>query len=590
MSRPKPGITLIGPDVRFTGTLRFRGTCLVHGTLQGRVESDGVLEVGPTGFVQAEVDVGEVLCRGRMEGTITSRGRLALMAGSVVEGPLRTPWLVVEEGAIVRGSIAMERDQGFVPPAPLVQAGEGPPAGRLTTIAAAVALLLLAGGWALSRSRPMVIGPRPANLLSVAEEAVARKDYDRAWRLFDMAFQAQPRNEQVVLGLANVAYVQGRKPEAISYYERALELSPDHATVRGRLGELYALEGRPREALDHYRVLLEKNPKDETVLMAAAELYEQLGNAAQAVALYERYHKLNPNQGEVPLRLAALLARQGHYRKAIAAYEDLVAKRPEDVELKLTLAGVALEAGDKKRAAKLFAAVASKDPKRLEAVRSAADLYLRMGKRNRAMKVLEKAISARPGDVDLRLTLAELYRLQKQTTKARHHWREVVKRDPSNRQAALALADGLLTRGRRGEAIALLEPVASAHPEDAELHYRIGELLYKQKLWGRATEELLNVLKHDPDHVEALNRLAWLYAIQGRNLSEAVELSKRSLAIKPESPTFLDTLAEVHFQRREYREALRLIQQAVKKAPDKPYFRNRLVKFQRAAKRRHSGG
>ncbi len=66
-------------------------------------------------------------------------------------------------------------------------------------------------------------------------------------------------------------------------------------------------------------------------------------------------------------------------------------------------------------------------------------------------------------------------------------------------------------------------------------------------------------------------------------------MSQLSLEIKPESPIFLDTLAEVRFQRREYKEALRLIQQAINKAPDKPYYRSRLAKFKRAAKRPISG-
>ncbi|MCZ6661272.1 MAG: polymer-forming cytoskeletal protein, partial [bacterium] len=233
MTRPKHLTSYIGPKARLSGTLRFRGTFQVHGTVEGRVESEGLLEVGPAGLVRAEADVGEVICRGRLEGTITARKRLSLLAGSTVEGALNTPWLALQDGVTLRGRVVMERPGGFVRPVSLKWSRRARAVGRLAPIAAAAALLLLAGGWALSRSRPaMVSSTPPPGLLAAAEEAVSRKDYGRAWRLYDTAFQSQPRSERVVLGLANVAFVQGRQSDAISYYERVLELSPEHIAVR----------------------------------------------------------------------------------------------------------------------------------------------------------------------------------------------------------------------------------------------------------------------------------------------------------------------------------------------------------------------
>ena len=205
------------------------------------------------------------------------------------------------------------------------------------------------------------------------------------------------------------------------------------------------------------------------------------------------------------------------------------------------------------------------------------------------MATLEKAVAALPDNVPLRLTLAELYRLQLQPTKALRHWREVLAREPTNPRASVGVAERLQAQGRSTDALELLERVVAGHPEVAEVHYRMGHLHYKQKRLDRAAEALHNALKHDPNHVEALNRLAWLYAIQGRNLGEAARMSQLSLEIKPESPIFLDTLAEVRFQRQEYKEALRLIQKAINKAPDKSYYRSRLAKFKRAAKRPISG-
>lgn len=589
MAKPKPASCYIGPEVHLQGTLKFEGLCIVQGTVEGRIESDGLLDVSPTGRVNAEVEVGEVLCRGRVEGSITARRRMDLLAGCEVEAALQAAWLTIQEGAFFRGPVTMERPTGLAPRSALPLAGRRKASGLVLPLAVAAALAIFVGGWLLTRSKPSVAMPPPAGLLESAETYLEQKDYSRARYLYESAFQAQPQDERAVLGLANVAFAQGRTKEAIEYYERVLTLSPKHTAVQRRLGELYSSAGNPTKALQYYESVLKRDPDDEKSLLSAADLYQQVAKPSKALALYERFRKLYPRRLEVPARLAALFVDQGKFGKATEIYEELLAQRPDDLDLKLALAGARLEAGDEQGASELFAEVAAKEPNRMDTLRTAADLHLKLGERKKAMQTLERAAKAMPDDLNLRLTLAELYNLQNQPDKALGHLKVVLKQDPSNLDAALKLADNLRVRGRTSEALEHLEAAALARPGNAEIQYRIGDLHYELKQWDKAKEALLKAIETDPNHAEALNRLAWIYAVEGSNLDKAIKLSRRSLEVEPSSPGFLDTLAEIHYQRKEYQDAIRLIQQAIDQAPKKKYFKRQLAKFQRAARRKLSG-
>ncbi len=60
----------------------------------------------------------------------------------------------------------------------------------------------------------------------------------------------------------------------------------------------------------------------------------------------------------------------------------------------------------------------------------------------------------------------------------------------------------------------------------------------------------------------AANNLAWLYAQQGIHLDRALVLATSASKDAPNNPAVLDTLGFVHLQRREYSEAVRVLETA----------------------------
>jgi cytoskeletal protein CcmA (bactofilin family) len=83
---------------------------LIEGTVEGIVRlSEGKLMIGPAANVKADILAGEVLVSGNMKGNVRAKGRIEIRNNGSVTGDLTTPQVFIEEGALFKGSIEIEK-------------------------------------------------------------------------------------------------------------------------------------------------------------------------------------------------------------------------------------------------------------------------------------------------------------------------------------------------------------------------------------------------------------------------------------------------------------------------------------------------
>lgn len=96
-------------DATMQGTLTFRDpvNLRINGKFDGKLITRGSLIIGEHAVVNANIDGEAISVAGKINGDITARERLQLVAPAHVVGNINTPVLNVESGAILDGNCKM---------------------------------------------------------------------------------------------------------------------------------------------------------------------------------------------------------------------------------------------------------------------------------------------------------------------------------------------------------------------------------------------------------------------------------------------------------------------------------------------------
>jgi cytoskeletal protein CcmA (bactofilin family) len=104
----EPGpIAYLYKGSRVNGQLSFQGAVRIDGSVDGEIQCQGTLTIGEGADIRAKISGRVVILRGRVEGNVTAKERLELIAPARLVGNVDTPRLLVTEGVVFDGNCAM---------------------------------------------------------------------------------------------------------------------------------------------------------------------------------------------------------------------------------------------------------------------------------------------------------------------------------------------------------------------------------------------------------------------------------------------------------------------------------------------------
>ena len=118
----------LGAGTVIPGKLSFDTPVRIDGKLGGEIFSSEALIVGPTGTIDAQVEVKALVVQGVVKGRIIAKERIEILAGGRVEGSITTPCLRVEETGVYNGKCAMAVTQASANPTKIITIEEAPKA------------------------------------------------------------------------------------------------------------------------------------------------------------------------------------------------------------------------------------------------------------------------------------------------------------------------------------------------------------------------------------------------------------------------------------------------------------------------------
>lgn len=149
-----------------------------------------------------------------------------------------------------------------------------------------------------------------------------------------------------------------------------------------------------------------------------------------------------------------------------------------------------------------------------------------------------------------------------------------------------ARARGLLAKGDQAAAFKHLSLCETLQPGEIKVVEEFVPLLRKaglekeaDKLFEKCFRTYQDLVKQFPDSANLHNQAAWVAAISVRRLDEALPLAERAVKLAPDSPSYADTLAEVHFARGSRELALEWARKSVSLDPGNKFYEERLQSF-----------
>ncbi len=106
--------TLIGPGIFVRGRVSGEEDLHIEGRLEGSVVLTETVYVAPAGIVVATVQARDIVVSGVVVGNVTAEDSVTLNAGAKLVGDITAPRVIVADGAVFAGNVAM----GGEPPPP----------------------------------------------------------------------------------------------------------------------------------------------------------------------------------------------------------------------------------------------------------------------------------------------------------------------------------------------------------------------------------------------------------------------------------------------------------------------------------------
>jgi cytoskeletal protein CcmA (bactofilin family) len=106
--------TLISPGTSLKGDVRSENDLRIDGTIHGNVYSSAKIIVGPSGFVEGNIEGAYADITGKVAGNITVKELLQLRGESYVQGNISAVKLQIDPTAVFNGKCQMGTHTGSV--------------------------------------------------------------------------------------------------------------------------------------------------------------------------------------------------------------------------------------------------------------------------------------------------------------------------------------------------------------------------------------------------------------------------------------------------------------------------------------------
>jgi tetratricopeptide (TPR) repeat protein len=306
-------------------------------------------------------------------------------------------------------------------------------------------------------------------------------------------------------------------------------------------------QGRFPEAIEMYRRAMTLAPRNELAEIGLSNAYRGVHNYEEARSILQTARREHPKSVAVLSALGSLEMEAESFDAAIEALRAAVVIAPDEVRLRNLLGSAYLSKGDSKTALVEFEKVLAREPENQLAHFSRAQIFADTDQNEKALADAEKVVAAKPDYLPGRALLAKILVRLKQCERAAEILRPAMNPPALDTPSLFLLANAYECAGKREFAAHAREEFAAAsqadrkHAEDETQSKHLVEQaneLARQNKFSDALELLQQALGKNPQNGFAYSQQAKIY-FSMRDAQKASQAIGKALAIQPFQPDFL---------------------------------------------------
>ena len=406
----------------------------------------------------------------------------------------------------------------------------------------------------------------------LAQLAFAEKQYDECISISERILNADQANFRSRQLLAQAKMAKGQTQQAIQELESLNSLFPKSPQARFQLAVAYLQTTNIDRAGASLEQAISLNTNFTEAIVLQARLNLSKGDAAGVVNSMRSLVQRQPDAKAAYVLLADGYRQLRRPDDSVAVLRGLAKSYPQDPQPPFLLGMMLREQGKNAESRGYFESALTLAPDNLPILYQLVDLDIINKNYQASLTRLKAEIQKRPKVGGLKFLEGRVYRAQGDLARAEEALKQTIELDPNFVSAYQLLATTYASGEKLGKASEQLESLISNRPRDTQSLFLLGTIYEQAKDYSKARDTYEKLLGVNGLFVPALNNLAYLYAEQFGDLQKGHDLARKARTLDPQDERgFLaDTLGWILYKRKEYQEALMLLQESAAKATSNP--------------------
>lgn len=432
---------------------------------------------------------------------------------------------------------------------------------------------------------------------------VGTKRYDELYGLFNEFSQEYEKNAMMWRLKGNAEYASGDHLSAMDSYAKASELSPYEPQIWHSRGMAAEMAGQLKKAEEAFDKALLMDLDNSDFWLSKAVIQEKRGNLKGAVLALNRVISESPESMFALVRKALILVKLGRYDEALFFIDLALKINTKDVAVHEFKKEVLKHNSMAEQVIRASEDMLLVDPRNYGALKDKAAAQLSLGYFQMSLLTADQALAEYPDTLEFLMIKKNALRGMDDPEGIEKVCRQILIKDPHNRDIRMDLADALAEKGETesairiydqlleedpldmrvtvmkakvrsnigddSEAVALFQEIMENKPSDPDTLNVLADVMIEQGLGEEAVRVLERAIKADPGDIRSYRSKARVLISDG-NYDQAQDTLREALRKDPGDPQIWKLMGQVQETRGDLRQALLSYDSAMKMGIDSP--------------------